>query len=100
MSFTERSHRVCNAVRLHRPVPKNSLIDPRIASRSGIRLRTTFSRSPEQLVDVLVELAAAVGAFDLAVAEQVHFGSSFSCRISMQCGMSSPQLSPSEKWKA
>ena len=30
----------------YRPVPRNSLIDPRIASRSGMRLATTFLRSP------------------------------------------------------
>ncbi len=71
-----------------------------MASRSGMRLHTTLGRLAEHLVDVLVKLAAAVGAFHLPVTEQVQRGSSFSCNISMQWGMSSPQLSPSEKWKA
>ncbi len=54
--------------------PKNSLIDPRIASRSGMRLAHDVLVLAQHLVDVVEELAAAVGAFHLAVAEQVQLG--------------------------
>ena len=43
--------------RSYLPVPRNSLIDSRIASRSGMRLRDHVLVLAEQLVDVLVELA-------------------------------------------
>ena len=49
--FLERAEvggqvRVVRNTHGQRPVPRNSLIDPRMASRSGISLATTLSRLP------------------------------------------------------
>ena len=81
------------------PFPRKSLIESMISSLSLISRDHQAVVLVEVLVQVLDELARAVGALDLAETEQVHLRQDLRLeQLDARTVSSTDQLSPSEKW--